>query len=111
VQKTLGGHVKEAEVGALMYDGWTKDSIHYVGVVATFMQGHTVRKKYSTVYDVATEIVLLSVAPMERVDDDVVVTERMGNDRATSFTAKTQSDHLKKIVRFMNFNLTNGVCA
>jgi hypothetical protein len=64
------------------------------------MQGYTVRKKSSTVYDVATEIVLLSVAPMERVDDDVVDTERIGNDRATSFTAKTQSDPLKKIVRF-----------
>jgi hypothetical protein len=29
-------------------------------------------KKSSTVYDVATEIVLLSVAPMERDDADVV---------------------------------------
>jgi hypothetical protein len=37
-QKTFGGHMKEAEVGALMYEEWTKDSIQYIDVVATFIR-------------------------------------------------------------------------
>jgi hypothetical protein len=46
--KTGGGDgiaCHEAKFGAIMYDGWTKDSIHYIGIIGSFMRAYRIRKK------------------------------------------------------------------
>lgn len=111
IEKDIGSQMKRSEVGSLMYDGWTKDSMHFVGVIATFMRDYPVRKKTSTVHVQEPEMVLLSVAPMERdvdkkdeEDEDEDEDEFEGNSDdhalASSFTAKDQCEHLKKIIRY-----------
>jgi hypothetical protein len=104
VEHAISDYMKDAKFGALMYDGWTKDSIHYIGYFATFMRGYAIRKKRVTELALGTDIVLLSVAPMERDDGDddddgdgSDDDERDDDDehrnkiRSASFGAKTKS--------------------
>jgi hypothetical protein len=41
--------------------------MHYIGVIASFMRTFREQKQSETVYKERTEIVLLSVAPMESI--------------------------------------------
>jgi hypothetical protein len=86
-----------------MYDGWSNDSTHYIGVVGTFMRSFRVFQKGESAFKSETEIVLLSVAPMRHTngddgeddDDD----EQMPYRLAVTFNSKNQSEHLKKVLQ------------
>ena len=67
VERDIGRDMKKARLGALIYDGWSKDSLHYIGVIASFMRPFNERKENETVVQQRSELVLLSVAPMESI--------------------------------------------
>jgi hypothetical protein len=110
----IGDYMQRAQAGALMYDGWSKDSMHYIGVISTFMRDCTVRKDFESVCEQRTKIMLLSVAPMqsngkrkryEDYDEECEDDDNEGAEKrlVPSFTADSQAIHFKKILR--NFKI------
>jgi hypothetical protein len=45
VEHQIGPLMVEAKMGAVMYDGWSKNSIHYIDMMAIFMRSHVVKKE------------------------------------------------------------------
>ena len=109
VEEKITEEMKSAGRGALMYDGWSKASTHYVGLMATYLReivvwestgvGSANKKK---VLKKELAIVLLSVAPMAAInendnpdhdeDDDNI------SEEATNFCAETHAEHFKTIL-------------
>jgi hypothetical protein len=97
VEQQIGFLKLEDKVGAVMYDGWSKNSIHYIGTMGIFMRSHVVRKQGGlTEYPEEQEIVLLSAAPMvDHAEDDD------GKEKLeVSFSAQKQVDHFREIFKF-----------
>ena len=55
---------------ALMYDGWTRNSTHYVGLFALYNRVHTVYNHGCPNEIIAPRCVLLAVSPMAQPDTD-----------------------------------------
>jgi hypothetical protein len=106
VERDIGRDMKKARLGALIYDGWSKDSLHYIGVIASFMRPFNERKENETVVQQRSELVLLSVAPMESIssrnrddDNDDIDDGNTTKVLTPCFSAESQSNHFKKILR------------
>jgi len=108
VQEKLTKSMKDRH-GILVYDGLSRDSTHYVGVYAAYIEDEEGK-------DEKLRIALLGVSPMSVIDDEEddeaaapVVTqdeedddEEMGNEQdphyAAKFNAKTHVNHFASIL-------------
>jgi hypothetical protein len=102
IEPTIGQLMQDAGIGAIMYDGWTKDSVHYIGIIACFMRQFPVYKYGKMVeYKQELEQILLSVAPMVRdpsTIDDPDYDEDQVDVLACEFNASQQLKHFERIL-------------
>jgi hypothetical protein len=65
VREEIGLQTKNARVESVMYDGWSKNSIHYIGIIAIYryMKSYVVRELGLVTENSEERDVLLSVAP------------------------------------------------
>jgi hypothetical protein len=58
-ERAITEYMKEAKFGAIIYNSWTKDSIHYIGNIGSFMTGYNVHiMGKATTVTLETELVL-----------------------------------------------------
>ena len=136
VEKEISREMKEAGIGAIMHDGWSKFGTHYVGLFAQYNRRikQNIGKTQQT-----TEIptnVLLSMRPMsaapeqadgdkeiddgppeleefndEDEDDDDDEVEQEEDHQATSFTAEVHANYFTEVLEAYGVELkTWAVC-
>ncbi|GFH44601.1 hypothetical protein CTEN210_01075 [Chaetoceros tenuissimus] len=101
IEKKISAEMKEAGRGALMYDEWTKNGYHYVGLYAVYMRLVKAVVEGKEIQELVPEIVLLSVAPMHNYvdedDDDVI---------AADFNAELHAKHFRAVLdQFYDINI------
>ena len=115
VEKQIGAEMKDAGIGALMHDAWTKDSIHYLGMIASYMADVTV-KVHGGIEEHKKELrlVLLSVAPMVRHKETLDHDDHDEDDvseLATKFNAEAQLSHFKSIFPYYGVEFADWAVA
>ena len=95
-ESSLEIELKEAGRGAIMYDGWSKAGVHYIGIFGCYC-----RETYEVMGGVKTrksspEISLLFCSP---IYDVIEITENMEvqAERASSFNADLHSKHFRHV--------------
>ena len=136
VEKAISVEMKEAGMGALMHDGWSKFGTHYVGLFAQYNRKIKQQIGKTQQTTIIPTNVLLSMRPMsaapeqgdgeEEIDDgppalevndedededDVDVVEVEGDNQATSFTAKVHANYLIEVLQAYGVELDQwAVC-
>jgi len=64
VERRIGADMREAKMGQILHDGWTKCRIHCIGLMASFTKEHFEIVNCQKVKRTRTQIVLLAVSPM-----------------------------------------------
>eukprot|EP00171_Calliarthron_tuberculosum_P000144 IDg144t1 len=84
--------------GAIVHDGWTKNSMHYFGVFASFIRKVKV-VKHGVQHDVEEHVTpLLSISPLAKYNAD----DSRADDEATEFDADTHVKHLEEVFGYFN---------
>lgn len=137
VEKAISVEMKEAGMGALMHDGWSKFGTHYVGLFAQYNRKikQQIGKTQQTTI-IPTNVLLLmrpmSAAPEqgngeEEIDDfspaleelndedededDVDVVEVEEDNQATSFTAEVHANYFTEVLKAYGVELKEwAVC-
>lgn len=78
-------------MGALMFDGWTRSSMHYVGVYASYTKTCTVRENAKDMVKTTNRLTLLGLSPLSQELTENGEVDHSTNE-ATSFNAEA---HLK----------------
>lgn len=105
VEKILATEMKEAGMGSIVHDGWTKRGTHYFALFATYKATRTIYSDGVFNKVTGTVVSLLSVSPLHDkahdeesqnsfdMDDDDVVEE------AAEFSARTHKVHIVDILQ------------
>ena len=96
IEKSIGRDMRTAGRGAIMYDGWSKCGMHYIGLFACYMKKVKVSEKKELKYEYVPKVTLISVAPMLRAWDEET-DDAQERELACQFNAKLHVDHFKRI--------------
>ena len=137
VEKAISVEMKEAGMGALMHDGWSKFGTHYVGLFAQYNRKIKQQIGKTQQTTIIPTNVLLSMRPMsaapeqgdgeEEIDDgppaleevndedededDVDVVEVEEDNQATSFTAEVHANYFTEVLKAYGVELKEwAVC-
>ena len=136
VEKAISVEMKEAGMGALMHDGWSKFGTHYVGLFAQYNRNIKQQIGKTQQTTIIPTNVLLSMRPMsaapeqgdgeEEIDDgppalevndedededDVDVVEVEEDNQATSFTAEVHANYFTEVLQAYGVELKEwAVC-
>jgi hypothetical protein len=113
IEKVIGEEMKEAALGAVMYDGWSQAGTHFIGMIATYMKNIANVKKGGFIdYTKELRIALLPVAPMAQHPDNPGPEhdEASPPEEAVTFDAKTTGAHFENILSYYDCGLDWPVC-
>jgi len=137
VEKAISVEMKEAEMGALMHDGWSKFGTHYVGLFAQYNRKIKQQIGKTQQTTIIPTNVLLSMRPMSAApeqgdgeeefddfspaleelndededEDDVDVVEVEEDNQATSFTAEIHANYFTEVLQAYGVELKEwAVC-
>ena len=96
VEHRIGKEMK-GTCGALMYDGWTTGSMHYVGLFASYCTTVVKRVNNQDNAQSVPRLTLLGVSPLGKVSDDT-----MNDDEATKFDAEAHIAFFRDVMKFYN---------
>ena len=109
----IGKQMKSAGIGAILYDGWTKDSIHYIALLASYMRVPSVFKDKKFIGGKPElEIVLLSLAPMMRHKDTVDHEDKDDDaisELATKFDSDAQAEYIHAMLDYYGVTVEEWV--
>lgn len=99
VEKRVGEEMVQYK-GAVIHDGWTSNSTHYLGVFVSYMKKVAVLQDGEEHFKEELTMPLISLSPMSKVEmaDDC----EQENTEATRFDAETHVHQLEDIFRFYN---------
>ena len=104
VEARISEEMKD-QVGAILFDGWSRRGTHYVGLFGSFMRKVSVMNVGRSTVAEELCMPLLSVSPMATYEASQFTSdEESGSENlteATDFGAKTHVEHFKSI--FQNF--------
>lgn len=66
VEKRIEREMKDTK-GALLFDGWSKRGVHYVAIMASYMQGVPVKKRDVVATEYIPRISLIALSPMAKI--------------------------------------------
>ncbi len=92
----------EQTKGAVIYDGWTNNSTHFMGIFAVYMRKISIFRNSMVQYEKELACPLLSARPMAAVDADE------GDDTVT-FSAKVHGHFFEDIFSFYGVNVHEWV--
>jgi len=104
VEKRISQEMKEAGCGSILHDGWSHNSVHYVGLFASFI------KKI----DSTPRLVLLSVSPLaNRTDEDESASDSSSEadieEQVVEFNAENHVRHFREMFDFYNISINDWV--
>ena len=74
--------------GALLYDGWTLNRTHYIGVIATYYVSIIYRENNQAIERSQVKFTLLGVSPMSKLSEDTEDPESDDDEETASFNAE-----------------------
>jgi hypothetical protein len=114
VELRIKEELKSAPGGQIMYDGWTRNATHFLGVFASYMRTVSHVKKGITMKEEVPTITLLSCSPMAQVpntnEDSDSDTDSDDDEEATKFNAETQAQFVEDSIDWYDLVLAWIYC-
>eukprot|EP00171_Calliarthron_tuberculosum_P005814 IDg5814t1 len=104
VEEKIRDEMKKTK-GAIMYDGWTDNGVHYVGIYVVYNRSFEVYGDGVLETETELAITLLSVSPMAAACD----TETSSTIEAAKFCAVTHVRHFEDVFIFFHVNVHEWV--
>ena len=123
VEKKIQLEMEQAGQGSILHDGWSKFSVHYIGLFACYMKAVNIQKGIKVMKEEEPTLVLLSCAPMPEISDDpfdpntsndndgnnINDNNDEGND-ATKFNAEVHANYISNTLsEYYKTNVDNWV--
>ena len=95
--------MKNSDASQVIYDGWTKNGTHFLGVYCSFMNPkHAIVNREPLLIGYGHECRLLAVSPMPilRSDRDTDEEDEVEDEEAINFDAEHHVNHLKETLSY-----------
>lgn len=92
-------------VGAVMYDGWTANSTHFVCVIASYCTNVSKKTDKRFVTEAVPRISLISLSPLGHIQELVSTDDGNSNDEATTSNAESHIGLFEKTFEWYELNL------
>jgi len=98
VEELISKEIKNTR-GALMYDGWTSNNTHFIGVFLSYCLQVPIRIDGKEKYKHIPQITLIGVSPLAKIDED---DDDGLSQEATKFNAEAHLTYFREIFEYYN---------